>query len=462
MEIKRFNSEFKDAVKKLEERYSFASVLVQSEKDFSAVSSTNMESITSLPRVEGFCIKAFNGSFFREYSSSVLNKESIDEGVSYLLENYIEGGDLDIDPGDKIVKDFFQECKVDPENIEDSTYLDKATQARNKIEKIDSKIVLVHSVLSYKIKEEVYINRNKELYQYLCRFENVYLVALNDGENVQEIYGGNIRIGGFEHSDLDLDEVRKNVELANKILGASRIEQPGFYDCVLSPSVSGMLAHEAFGHGTETDMFLKNRARGQFYMGKRVASPLVNMWDSADMNHIPDANGSFFFDHEGTIASRTQIMTDGILLSGMTDKYSATKLGINLTSNSRAQSFKNKVYARMTNTFFEPGESDVEDMIKLVKHGYYIGKATNGMEDPKGWGMQIEALYAEEIKDGKLTGKVHSPVILTGYVPDILNSVTHVSSAFEISTLGMCGKGHKEWVKVTEGGPHLKLKARLA
>ena len=85
MKIKRFNSEFKDAVKKLEERYSFASVLVQSEKDFSAVSSTNMESITSLPRVEGFCIKAFNGSFFREYSSSVLNKESIDEGVSYLL-----------------------------------------------------------------------------------------------------------------------------------------------------------------------------------------------------------------------------------------------------------------------------------------------------------------------------------------------------------------------------------------
>ena len=43
------------------------------------------------------------------------------------------------------------------------------------------------------------------------------------------------------------------------------------------------------------------------------------------------------------------------------------------------------------------------------------------MEDPKGWGIQLEALYAEKIKDGKLTGEVFSPVVVTGYVPDILN-----------------------------------------
>ena len=53
-------------------------------------------------------------------------------------------------------------------------------------------------------------------------------------------------------------------------------------------------------------------------------------------------------------------------------------------------------------------------------------------------------------------------MIITGYVPDLLQSITMVGDAGEINGLGMCGKGHKEWVKVTDGGPFLKFKARLA
>jgi hypothetical protein len=41
------------------------------------------------------------------------------------------------------------------------------------------------------------------------------------------------------------------------------------------------------------------------------------------------------------------------------------------------------------------------------------------------------------------------------------NSIANQNDGF-ISGLGMCGKGHKEWVKNTTGGPHLKMKARLA
>ena len=223
-----------------------------------------------------------------------------------------------------------------------------------------------------------------------------------------------------------------------------------------------MLAHEAFGHGTETDMFLKKRAKGAEYIGKQVSSPRLSMWDSPDMNDDVNANGSYFFDHEGTLASKTMIIKDGILVHGMTDKHSATKLNMTVTPNSRAESYMNKVYARMTNTCFDKGTDKIADMIKDVKHGFYLSNATNGMEDPKGWGMHLEASYAEEIVDGKLTGNVFSPIILTGYVPDILQSISGISDDFEIATLGYCGKGHKEWVKVTDGGPYLKLKARLA
>jgi TldD protein len=51
---------------------------------------------------------------------------------------------------------------------------------------------------------------------------------------------------------------------------------------------------------------------------------------------------------------------------------------------------------------------------------------------------------------------------MTGFVPDLLKSISMVGNDRYISGLGMCGKGHKEWVKNTTGGPHLKMKARLA
>ena len=66
-----------------------------------------------------------------------------------------------------------------------------------------------------------------------------------------------------------------------------------------------------------------------------------------------------------------------------------------------------------------------------------------------------------EIIDGKLTGKVVSPLVMTGYVPDLLGSVSMLSADRKTDGAGYCGKGHKEWVKTAQGGPYLKAKVRL-
>lgn len=68
---------------------------------------------------------------------------------------------------------------------------------------------------------------------------------------------------------------------------------------------------------------------------------------------------------------------------------------------------------------------------------------------------------AREIRDGKLTGKIFSPIVLTGYVPDLLKSISMMSENVLLSGSGMCGKGYKEWVKVSDGGPYIKAKIRL-
>ena len=116
----------------------------------------------------------------------------------------------------------------------------------------------------------------------------------------------------------------------------------------------------------------------------------------------------------------------------------------------------------MTNTFFEPGNSKLKDMIKSVKHGYMLFETNNGMEDPKNWAIQCVCEYGIEIIDGKLTDNYVSPVVMSGYVPDLLKSITAVSNEFKIIGSGSCGKGYKEWVRVSDGGPALKARVKLS
>lgn len=90
-----------------------------------------------------------------------------------------------------------------------------------------------------------------------------------------------------------------------------------------------------------------------------------------------------------------------------------------------------------------------------------LDDAASGMEDPKNWGIQMMVNIAREIRDGKLTGKIYSPVVLTGYVPDLLKSITMMSDEAKLCGSGYCGKGYKEWVKVSDGGPYIKARIRL-
>ena len=157
----------------------------------------------------------------------------------------------------------------------------------------------------------------------------------------------------------------------------------------------------------------------------------------------------------------TTVIDHGTLVTGISDLVSALRLGTTPTGNGKRESFERKVYSRMTNTYFTAGTDKLDDMIASIDHGYLLESVQSGMEDPKHWGIQCMVGLGREIKDGTLTGKVVSPVTLTGYVPDLLKSISMVSDKEELFGSGMCGKGHKEWVKVSDGGPYLKCKVRL-
>ena len=283
------------------------------------------------------------------------------------------------------------------------------------------------------------------------------MMLASRGEELKRCYEGYSNLGGAEVLSSMEQDVARVARSTIELLDSEPIV-PGEYECVCDPNVTGMIVHEAFGHGVEMDMFVKDRALAASCIGEYVASPLVTMHDGAA---AAKEAGTYFFDDEGTEAHDTVIIEKGILRRGISDLVSAQTLGTEPTGNGRRESYERKAYTRMTNTWFEGGKDSVEDMITSVKYGFLLEQPSSGMEDPKNWGIQCMVTTAREIRDGKLTGKIFSPIVLTGYVPDLLKSISMMSGDVKLAGGGMCGKGHKEWVKVSDGGPYIKARIQL-
>ena len=302
-----------------------------------------------------------------------------------------------------------------------------------------------------------FLSPNRDLFQSFEWGQAYAFGIARRGEVSKSSYRARSGLAGAELLDgLEADLPGLATELG-ELLDAGKVE-PGEYEVVMTPDVAGTLAHEAFGHGVETDMFVKGRAKAAEYLGKPVASPIVDMYDGAEG---VSQTGSFLFDDEGNLGTKTTVISKGLLASGFSDALSALSLGARPTGNGRRQAYDHKAYARMTNTYFGPGTSTKEELIASVKRGWLLDLLNSGMEDPKNWGIQLIVLVGREIVDGKLTGRVASPVFCSGYVPDVLKAIDMVSADFELSGSGACGKGHKELVKVSSGGPYVKTRMRL-
>jgi TldD protein len=317
---------------------------------------------------------------------------------------------------------------------------------------------ILDAQLSYSDQREtkLYISASRHMLQELARLSLYLEIIVADGPIMQHNWLAKTGSGGLELALVSESELASACETALRLLSAEKIE-PGHYDIVTDPTVSGLLAHESFGHGVELDLFPKGRARAASYLNQRVAAPDVQLHDDPT---IPGAYASYFFDDEGQLAAPTHILRDGVFVAPLSDLMSSTLTHRLRTANGRRESYARKSYARMSNTFFGAGSSAPAELIAGLEHGIYLRQGSLGMEDPLGWGVQITAHYGEEILNGRLTGRLFAPIGVTGYVPDLLQSISGIGNDLALDG-GWCGKGHKEWLPVSSGGPHLRLKARL-
>lgn len=454
--------ELPEMIALLEESIPYVSALVTQESGYTLHIDPQNDMIAEKTPKRGVVFSLFNGRFFQEWASDRLEKQYLWQKIKELkkrcdaMPRFNER--FTIDPGEPLVKHYKSEYEIDPDSVPLSEMVGACHDLIKQVVKMDNKIVKVNVSYNDSKEHKIFVNRNKSLSSSLTICTIMLIVIGSHKGSTQMNYIGSGGVKGFEAISFEQHRIQEMVDDLN-LLFESKPLDPGLYDVISTPEVSGIIAHEAFGHGVETDMFVKGRAKAAEYLGKEVASPIVNMID--DPSLLPEM-GSYFFDDEGFLASPTRIIENGILKKGLTDLRSSTVLHLPRTANGRRESFERKVYARMSNTFFDRGQTTYEEMMQTVDNGILLKKSSSGMEDPKGWGIQVTVNLAQKIKGGKLTSEIYSPLTITGYMPDLLKSISHAGPDIGFSGVGgMCGKGHKEMVRVSSGGPYLRFRARL-
>ena len=255
----------------------------------------------------------------------------------------------------------------------------------------------------------------------------------------EELKGHEKELEELTREDLDYNENAVPVE-------------PGEYTCIFSPAVTGVFAHESFGHKSEADFMVGDEnMKREWAIGTRVGAELLNIVDTG----MEEGSGYVPFDDEGTRAKKTYLIRDGILSGRLHSAMTAAALKEELTGNARAVSFQFEPIVRMTATYVEPGKSTKEELIAGVKKGIYISDYNHGS------GMStftIAPNKAYMIRDGHLAEPVKISVI-TGNVMHTLHEIDGLSAEFELCSfaLGGCGKMEQFPLRVGMGGPYMRV-----
>jgi len=282
------------------------------------------------------------------------------------------------------------------------------------------------------------------------------LVTARQGEEVQSGFSNMSAREELDwYTEERLDAMVEEAVDRTLILFDARRPPEGEMPVILSSGASGILLHEAIGHGLEADF---NRAGTSIFsdmIGEKVAEPLVTVVDQAT---IPGERGALNYDDEGTQAGRTVLVENGTLKSYLHDRISAGQYNLQPTGSGRRESYKFAPMPRMSCTFMEDGPHTRDEIIEAAGDGIICDTFTNGQ-------VQIGAgNYTFHVKNGWLVegGRVTAPiknVSISGNGPETLERISMVANDSRLDTGGWtCGKSGQS-VPVSQGMPTVLVSA---
>ena len=273
-----------------------------------------------------------------------------------------------------------------------------------------------------------------------------------DGSDVQQAgfsIGALGDYGMFEGLDDDV------AEAAQRAVGLLKAEPltGGQRTVILDPILAGVFVHEAFGHLSEADNVYENeKLKELMYMGRNFGDKHLNFTDGAA---TPGMRGSYKYDDEGTAATVTPLVREGVLVGRLHSRETAAKTNEAPTGNARAISYRFPPIVRMTNTFIENGDATFDDLLEGVDEGVYVKNWYGGMTQHEMFTFSSGEAYM--IRNGEVQEAVR-PVMLSGNLFETLENVDAIANDREVNQGGGCGKGGQMPLPVANGSPHIRIR----
>lgn len=223
----------------------------------------------------------------------------------------------------------------------------------------------------------------------------------------------------------------------------------GRFTVALDPEMTGVLSHEALGHACEADAIADSESILAGRVGERIGSELVTIVDDPTARDF----GHYEYDDEGVKAQKAVLLERGVLAGYMNSRETAGKLGLELNGHARAQDYSSVPVVRMSNTYFQKGESALDEIFDF--EGVYLRGMRGGSVDTFSGGFMFKAEEAYMVSKGEKE-RLMRDVTITGNILQTLKDVEAVGNDFGTSP-GICGKFGQE-APVSDGGPHIRIR----
>lgn len=282
------------------------------------------------------------------------------------------------------------------------------------------------------------------------------------GDSIQKIsrLGGS---GGLEVIN-NLKIEKRILECINELKSIFRRRKPsprGKMDVVVGSEVSGIIAHECIGHPFEADRILGREGgqAGESYLGykcigRQIGSEEVNVSDDPTM---PMSGGYYLFDDEGVKARKKRLVVEGRVNELLHNRETAAFFQVDSNGSARSTSYDREPIIRMSNTFFEPGDYSLNELLEDVHSGLYIKGYMEWNIDDRRINQRYTGLEAYFIENGEIKYPVKNPV-LEVTTEQLLKSLDARGRDITFY-LGLCGKGAPpQAIPVWLGGPTLRFR----
>ncbi|MHA1745271.1 MAG: TldD/PmbA family protein [Promethearchaeota archaeon] len=428
----------------------YADILYDSISSLSIKKNLGGEVVSGNLKTRGFVFRVFDGQYFHEIAAAASEIPLLADKVQALLDRIEYSSEIDLIP---VPKHSLNQV-VRPDNYIDFTKItleEKQKKVAWCYDYLAKCPKVINPAISYSdiLLERIFVNTEGSVLRQKIPRSTLSIMPVVKVENKFDFdifsFDGVI---GFEMWKKITSEGLDSLVSSSIEIAQAPFPPSGVMPVILDPTISGSISHDVFGHGVQADQVIRGRSYWEKYFHKEVASEFVNISDDPLR---PGLFGAYLFDDEGVLAQKTPIVENGVLTHYLHSRLTASKLHAELRGNGRRQDFLHPIYARNSNTFFEPGDYSLTEMIREMNHGVLIESTDFGMEDPIGGSLQCNSRSGYLIENGEKTTRVKG-IALSGNARELLLHVDAVSNDIcQFEGLNS-RKGREDIVPVSFGG----------